>query len=276
MACASSAVQPPSSEPGRFTARPQPEPSAALPPPGESPLGLGDRRDGLLYVPRQLRGPLAPLLVLLHGATGSANGVMVRTAAADFAEELGFVVLAPDSREVTWDIVRGVLGPDVAFIDKALQQTFSRVGVDPAHLAIGGFSDGASCALSLGLGNGDLFTHIVAFSPGFITLRRPVGRPAIFVSHGTRDDILPIGTTSRQFVPELEKAGYLVRYREFTGPHTVPQPVAREAFAWMLAPSALHSSSAALPEVVMPEVAMQNDISGRDRCCYPDLPSPGK
>lgn len=31
-----------------------------------------------------------------------------------------------------------------------------------------GFSDGASYALSLGLPNGNLFSHIVAFSPGFM------------------------------------------------------------------------------------------------------------
>ena len=35
-----------------------------------------------------------------------------------------------------------------------------------------GFSDGASYALSLGAANGDLFTHIAAFSPGF--MRPPV------------------------------------------------------------------------------------------------------
>jgi predicted esterase len=39
-----------------------------------------------------------------------------------------------------------------------------------ATLAVSGFSDGASYALSIGPANGDLFTHVMAFSPGFADL----------------------------------------------------------------------------------------------------------
>jgi phospholipase/carboxylesterase len=104
--------------------------------------------------------------------------------------------------------------------------------VDAGRLAVTGFSDGASYALSLGLTNGDLFTHVVAFSPGFMALATRRGKPPVFVSHGTRDGVLPIGVTSRRVVPELESGGYEVRYREFAGPHTVPEAVAREALGW--------------------------------------------
>jgi phospholipase/carboxylesterase len=61
----------------------------------------------------------------------------------------------------------GGYGPDVKFIVRALRQTFDRLPVDPRRLAVTGFSDGASYALSVGLTNGDLFTHVIAFSPGF-------------------------------------------------------------------------------------------------------------
>jgi predicted esterase len=48
----------------------------------------------------------------------------------------------------------------------------------PTHPTRGpGFSDGASYALSLGLANGDLFTHVLGFSPGFMRVPRHVGRP---------------------------------------------------------------------------------------------------
>jgi phospholipase/carboxylesterase len=235
MACASEAVTRAIPGPERLTARPLSPPPAPPPPAGESPLSLGERRDGLLFVPRQLRRSSAPLLLLLHGATGSARRITKRTAAFDLAEELGIVVLAPDSRNTTWDIVSGVPGADVEFIGKALRQLFARVPIDRSRLAIGGFSDGASYALSLGLTNGDLFSRIVAFSPGFIKAPRMIGHPAIFISHGTRDDILSIDHTSRVMVPDLEKAGYTVRYREFTGGHTVPPEMAREGFRWMSA-----------------------------------------
>ena len=53
----------------------------------------------------------------------------------------------------------GRYGSDIAFIDRALAQIFNRNAIDPSKVAIAGFSDGASYALSVGLTNGDLFTH---------------------------------------------------------------------------------------------------------------------
>ncbi|HEX8091215.1 MAG TPA: alpha/beta hydrolase-fold protein, partial [Blastocatellia bacterium] len=120
----------------------------------------------------------------------------------------------------------------VAFIDRALEHTFQLYNVKPARMAVAGFSDGASYALSLGVANGDLFTHIIAFSPGFLAPASRNGQPRIFVSHGVKDGVLPIDSCSRKIVPRLKHAGYEVRYREFDGPHTVPPEVAREALDW--------------------------------------------
>jgi len=58
------------------------------------------------------------------------------------------------------------------------------------------------------------------------------GQPHIFVSHGTRDDVLPIDSCSRKIVPRIERAGYDVIYREFDGGHTVPPEIAQEAVGW--------------------------------------------
>jgi phospholipase/carboxylesterase len=199
--------------------------------PGEHPLGLGTDRDGLLVVPRSYSPEKpAPLVVMLHGAGGRAQRIAARFPMAD---QSGAILLVPDSRAATWDVIRGPFGPDVQFIDRALDFTFERCAVDTHRLAIGGFSDGASYGLSLGLDNGTLFTHVMAFSPGFTVNRRPSGRPRIFISHGKADEILPIDACSRRIVPALEDAGYAVTYKEFDGPHTVPQAIAREAFTWL-------------------------------------------
>ena len=215
---------------GRLQARPV-TPTVAIEP-GEHRLGLTTTgRDGTLYVPQNVASQRSvPLLLMLHGAGSSARTVRF---IFPLAEEIGVVVLAPDSRRSTWDGVGGIFGPDVAFVDAALRYTFQRVAVNPARVAIGGFSDGATYALSLGLANGDLFTHLMAFSPGFITPAPPAGHPPIFISHGTQDQVLDIDVTSRRIVPRLKSAGYTVIYREFDGPHTVPAPIAREALEWL-------------------------------------------
>jgi phospholipase/carboxylesterase len=215
---------------GRLLARPAPPPDATAPT-GLRPLGLASGRDGLLYVPEGYgTAGDAPLALMLHGAGGNARSGISHF--LDLADEAGVILLAPESRGRTWDVLVGGYGPDVEFIDRALEQTFDRLAVDAEHLAVEGFSDGASYALSLGLTNGDLFTHVIAFSPGFASPAAYRGKPLIFVSHGTRDEVLPIRQTSRRIVPLLRREGYEVRYREFDGPHTVPKSVAREALEW--------------------------------------------
>jgi phospholipase/carboxylesterase len=200
-------------------------------PRGLQPLGLNVGRDGLLYVPAGHRSDFpAPLALLLHGAGGNAQqGVDLLRPLADAA---GLIVLAPQSRRQTWDVLVREYGPDVEFIDRALARTFARYAVDPARVAVGGFSDGASYALSLGIINGDLFTHVMAFSPGFMAPTRYEGAPRVFISHGRHDTVLPIDACSRRIVPQLEQAGYDLVYREFDGGHTVPGEIAREALEW--------------------------------------------
>jgi predicted esterase len=103
-------------------------------------------------------------------------------------------------------------------------------------VAIEGFSDGATYAVSVGITNGDLFSHVVAFSPGFAAPAAQEDMPTIFMSHGTHDSVLPVDACSRSIVPRLERAGYEVVYREFEGGHSVPKTIAREAVEWFLSP----------------------------------------
>ena len=99
-------------------------------------------------------------------------------------------------------------------------------------MAIAGHSDGASYALSLGIGTGDTFGKIMAFSPGVMQPAEVHGKPKIFISHGLSDPIMPIDVTSRRFVPRLKGLGYDVTYREYDGRHGVTPAIVREAFEW--------------------------------------------
>lgn len=193
-------------------------------------LELGDDRDGVLYIPDA--DGARPLLVVLHGATMSARSMVRPLLSA--ADDHGVVLLVPDSRGQTWDVIMGAYGPDVAFIDRALAETFAQCRVDPAAIGVGGISDGASYALSLGVANGDLFSRIIAFSPGFIAPLEVVGEPRVFVSHGVHDRILPIDTCGRPIVGGLRGAGYDVEYVEFDGGHEMPEPIVRAGFTWFM------------------------------------------
>jgi phospholipase/carboxylesterase len=117
-----------------------------------------------------------PLVVALHGAGGQAHGML--TMLAEAADRHGVLMLAPQSTRASWDVVQGRYGPDVRLLDAALSQVLDDYPVDPAHLAVSGFSDGASYALSLGITNGDLFSHVIAWSPGFARPRSSTAGPA--------------------------------------------------------------------------------------------------
>ena len=217
---------------GRLSARPQRQGSPRFEK-GLQPLGVGGPSNGYIYVPDGYRAEQpAPLAVTLHGAGGDASkGIGLLR---DFADEAGIILVAPKSRDRTWDVILGGFGPDVAFIDRVLEKVFATYAVDERKLAIQGFSDGASYALSLGLTNGDLFRHIMAFSPGFSAEGEPRGKPRIFVAHGIHDTVLPIDQTSRQIVPRLEDDGYDVTFVEFNGGHERRPEIAGRAVAWWL------------------------------------------
>jgi hypothetical protein len=170
----------------------------------------------------------APLIVALHGAGGIAGHVLDLVAGS--AEQHGIVVLAPESRGSTWDVIRGGYGPDGAFMDQALAKIFALHPVDPSRVALSGFSDGASYALSLGVINGELFDHILAFSPGFVALTT-ADPPRIFISHGVYDEVLPIAPCSRPIVPELRRRDEPELY--CTVPEDRPEPAFVHSDRWL-------------------------------------------
>ena len=201
---------------------------------------LGGMHGGMLYVPASYRPsqPL-PLLVLLHhsggtsGAWFSGGHKELPASFSALAEAHHFIILAPDSPGNTWGAGTRSFGTDAAQVNRTLEAAFRKCSIDRKRLALGGFSDGASYALSLTIANGDLFPQVIAFSPGFFIGKPRRGNPRIFISHGRADNVLPIEETSGRFVPALRKAGYTVEFDQFDGGHEAPLAVVNRAISWL-------------------------------------------
>jgi phospholipase/carboxylesterase len=181
----------------------RPGPPSRQPTLGLEALGLSRGRDGFIYVPSTyLPSRPSPLLVMLHGA-GQSSREFTEAPLGEIFDKDAIVVVIPDSRQPTWDMILGDYGPDVRFIDRALALAFSKCRIDPKKVAVGGFSDGATYALSLGITNANLF-------------------------------ILPIDQTSREIVAALKEKNYPLKYEEFEGGHRMTKDEVRHAIDWLM------------------------------------------
>lgn len=209
---------------------------ALIPPDEVAPAGLHElrireKRDTLVYIPQAAdQRAKVSVVMVLHGATQSAEqGIALLRKQAD---EHGFMLVAPCSTETTWEI-EGAWGEDFDNVDRSLATSFGLRQVDPDRIAVAGFSDGASYSLSLGLSNGDLFHAVMGFSSGYLARQTRVGKPRVFLSHGTQDPIFNIALTGRRIAGELTHDGYDVTFREFVGRHALPVEVADAASLWL-------------------------------------------
>lgn len=218
---------------GRLEARPaMRDPSASPLAPGEGKLEFGDRFT-LIYVPTTFRADVPmPLLMFLHGTGGKAKYVMESW--KNMAERHGFILLVPENEVPTWHLRKLPAGSDPVLIDNALAYVFARATIDPHRIVLAGHSDGASTAMSVGLLNGDLFSHIMMFSGSSVFGAKGIGKPRLFIAHGHQDDVLPFDN-AKTIADRLAALGYDVTFRDFQGGHGLPAEVARDALAWFLA-----------------------------------------
>lgn len=217
---------------GRLTARPAATVHDPLPA-GVHTLSALESRTTVVVVPPGLSPERpVPLILMFHGATESNAESL--DAMQQIAERSGAILLAPSSAGRTWDAIRGVFGDDLDDIDKQLARVFAHCAVDPGRIAFAGFSDGASYAISLGLINGDLCSHIIGYSPGFVIPGVWHGHPRVFIAHGTHDHILPIDQCGRRIASDLTKRGYSVQFAEFDGDHEIRPEMVERSVAWVV------------------------------------------
>lgn len=202
--------------------------------------------EAIAYIPANA-GARPPLLVLLHGAGRRADRMIGYLAAE--ADERGIVLLAPTSRGATWDTVSRAEQPpsadsmlansmahrftnsrDAARVEEAIAALGKIMAVDRSRTVLGGFSDGATFALAMGLSRNHQFAAIIAWSPGIaIETASPARSRRVFVSHGRQDRVLSFNTDCAEIVPLLQSEGAAVSFLPFTGGHDIPE-IAKDAF----------------------------------------------
>lgn len=223
---------------GELSARPLSSPLTLAA--GKSRLDGG----GYIYRPATLPPGDRPLLVLLHGHSHD-NHQFLRMF-EPWADHCGAIVFAPKARRITWDMIAKAkdlqssrsaprnapkrFGDDLARVDAQLNGLFAAAPIDPKKVVLLGFSDGASYSLSVGLANPQLFSWVVALSPGFaLWPARVAHAQRVFIAHGKTDQKLAFANTRDGIVGPLRQANVPVEFREFDGDHVMVGSIIRDA-----------------------------------------------
>jgi phospholipase/carboxylesterase len=191
-----------------------------------------------MYGLRKPRGSPQGALLLMHGRGADEHDLAPLLQALDPDGNLlgllprGPLALPPGGRH--WYVLREVGSPDretfletFGVVSDWVDGMLAENAIAPDRLVLGGFSQGAVMAYSLGLAAGRpppatilAFSGFIPHVDGFeLDLNGRAGLP-VAISHGSLDPIISV-EFGREARHRLEEAGLSVRYREDPVPHTI-------------------------------------------------------
>jgi polyhydroxybutyrate depolymerase len=153
-----------------------------------------------LFVPESYDANIPiPLVMVLHGASGSGARSQVWLGFDELAEAENFIVVYPDGLYNNWDFGSGVPTPDgpmqvddVGYLTGVVHELEADYNIDPARVFVTGMSNGALMAYRLGCEAPDTFKAVAGVAAGVFTMAvqncdQPI--PVLFMQ-GSADPIL--------------------------------------------------------------------------------------
>jgi len=159
----------------------------------------GLTRTYLVHVPSSYDDNMpTPLVIVLHGYTGTAEGIETLTGFTAKSDKEGFIVVYPQGLVQRWNVGFGTLKfdtDDVDFINELINRLEQKYAIDPNRIYVTGFSNGAMMAYLLGAELSDKIAAIapVAGSIGAMMnnvleiIPDPSQPVSVIVFHGTGD-----------------------------------------------------------------------------------------
>lgn len=155
------------------------------------------------------KGEPLPLLVVLHGKWVDQNAWFDYTPVKNYAQQRGFVVIAPYARGDYF-----YRGPGEQDVLDLIQEAQTLVSIDSSRIYLMGHSMGGWGTWWLGLRHPDMFAAICPMSGmAPLDLIENAKYLAPIVIHDSTDNIVPV-KNSREAVDELEKKGIPHQYIE--------------------------------------------------------------
>jgi polyhydroxybutyrate depolymerase len=158
-------------------------------------------RSYLLHVPKQLTQP-APLVIVMHGYTGSADSIMSYSGMNEVADDEGFVVVYPQGTvdqkgnaffNVGYEFHSGSSVDDLQFIRDLVAHLQGELALNPDKVFATGMSNGADMSYLLACQASDLIRAAAPIAGIMMKETFETCSPSrplpIFEVHGTKDEV---------------------------------------------------------------------------------------
>jgi polyhydroxybutyrate depolymerase len=141
-----------------------------------------------------------PLVMVLHGASGSGARSQAWLGFDELAESENFIVVYPDGLYNNWDFGAGVPTPDglievddVGFLTGVVHELEADYNIDPTRVFVTGMSNGAIMAYRLACEAPDTFEAVAGVAAGVFTMAvqncdQPI---SVLFIQGSEDHIIP-------------------------------------------------------------------------------------
>lgn len=191
-----------------------------VPVPVPVPAYLGGERPSMYALPYGYEPEQEmPLIVSLHGFTGTAAWNDLYWGLSDLTRELGIMLIMPNGRKNLqgaqfWSATDaccnfgGASDDDDAYIRGLIEEAQLHFNIDPKRIAVMGHSNGGFMSYRMACDHADLVTHIgpLAGSSFFAEGRcAPVRPVSVFNIHGTWDMTIRYGGRSTDIIPASQR-----------------------------------------------------------------------
>lgn len=209
-----------------------PEVESTLPPnalsdfpgPGEYTVQLeigGVLRSIAVYIPDSytLSFEPFPLVVVLHGAGGTGNGIETFSGWSELSRSENFIVIYPDGVDNVWN--DGRIGDprisaidDVSFINAAINFIADKLNIDQTRIYAAGFSMGGMLSFRLACQLPDRLAAIASVAstmPEYVVPYCSAGETMpVLIIQGTSDNVVPFYGIPRQGLGLMSAANSLL------------------------------------------------------------------
>ena len=161
----------------------------------------GESRSYVLHLPSAKHPRPLALVLMLHGAGGSAAHIEAATGLSTKADEAGFVAVYPNGSTAFSDLLRtwnagNCCGPaqiaqvdDMAFLKAVLKEVKSLVEIDRVFVA--GFSNGGMMAYRLACELSDDINAVAVVAATYESSCKPRAAVPVLAIHGLQDGFVP-------------------------------------------------------------------------------------